>query len=278
MARSQTADVSRLHRSRGGLSRMLPHGGQAALVGHAARLAEVRAVHEGTGIIRPGSRSLPAKRALDLLICIPALILSLPLWLIAMLAIYVESRGPVLFRQVRLGENGHPFVCYKFRTMRHDPEQQQDPIYLSIANRWMLGIPLDEPADGEPESQDGPHAKHGVYKLKNDPRVTRVGRFLRRASLDELPQVINVLRGEMSVVGPRPPIPHELERYSDRALARLYVRPGMTGLWQVKGRGRVSFDEMIEMDLDYVLDNTLVRDISIIARTIPSVLIGRGAA
>jgi lipopolysaccharide/colanic/teichoic acid biosynthesis glycosyltransferase len=243
--------------------------------------------------IVPPPRSWVAKRSLDLLISVPVLLVMPLVFLPIMLAIYLDSGGPVLFRQVRVGKDGRRFVCYKFRTMRHVPGDQHDPVYVNIATKWMLGIPLDETSDDATHAQteipgktrvavtavdSRPRCNQRVYKLKNDPRVTRVGRILRKTSLDELPQVLNVLRGEMSIVGPRPPTPYEFERYPERAVARLYVKPGITGVWQVKGRGRVSFDEMIDMDLDYVQNNSLVRDIIIIFSTIPAVVIGRGAA
>jgi lipopolysaccharide/colanic/teichoic acid biosynthesis glycosyltransferase len=267
--------------------------------------------------IVPSRRSLFAKRLLDLLICVPVLLLALPLCVLIMLAVYLESRGPVLFRQVRIGKDGHPFVCYKFRTMRHASGQQHDLIYREIATKWMLGIPLDEAGndgleapseygcsvrgssrDGRmtvthevPESKQStshvtmtevvtenrPRTNEGVYKFKNDPRVTRVGRILRKTSLDEVPQALNVLRGEMSIVGPRPSLPYEAERYPERAVARLSVKPGITGVWQVKGRGRVSFDGMVEMDLDYVRNNSLLRDLFIVVCTVPALLVGHGA-
>ena len=214
----------------------------------------------------------------------PILLLTLPISLLIALAIKLDSRGPVLYRQIRIGKDGQPFVMYKFRSMWQTPPGTVDLTHQQIVDKWMAGVPL-LPAEqiGDPPAKlvsDTPRrsSRHLAFKAKDDPRVTRVGRLLRRTSLDELPQVLNVLLGTMSIVGPRPCIPYEVDRYSERDLARLYAKPGITGPWQVQGRGRTSFKQMVEMDLDYVMNHSVGRDLLILLRTVPAVLIGRGAA
>jgi exopolysaccharide biosynthesis polyprenyl glycosylphosphotransferase len=169
------------------------------------------------------------------------------------LAIKLDSPGPVFFKQQRLGRGGKLFTCYKFRSMRvgADDEVQQ----LAAMNE-----------------ATGP-----LFKIKNDPRLTRMGRIFRRTSLDELPQIINVMRGEMSLVGPRPPLPREVAQYDDWHKKRLEVAPGMTGLWQVSGRSLLTFDEMVMLDLFYIENWSLLLDLTIMLRTVPSVLFARGA-
>lgn len=201
-------------------------------------------------------RSYPAaKRLLDLLVAAVGLIVALPVLLVAALLIKLDSPGPVLYRHVRLGRGGRPFVCYKLRTM---VAGAGDGIHRERM-RWVIttravNVPFHE-----------------------DPRITRVGRWLRRASLDELPQLWNVLRGEMTMVGPRPPLPYEVECYQDWQLARLVVRPGLTGYWQVFGRGRVSIQEMCRMDLEYIRQRTFLMDLQLLLLTTLVVLSGRGA-
>lgn len=159
----------------------------------------------------------------------------------------------MLFRQVRLGRNRQPFVINKFRSMRATAEAEQ--ARLAALNEV-----------------DGP-----IFKIRQDPRLTRVGWFLRRFSLDELPQFFNVLSGDMSLVGPRPPIPHEVGQYEDWHLQRLEVSPGLTGLWQVSGRSELTFDEMVLLDIWYIENWSLGLDFKILLRTIPAVLFGNGA-
>jgi exopolysaccharide biosynthesis polyprenyl glycosylphosphotransferase len=193
------------------------------------------------------------KRSMDLFVALVVLIAgAVPMALIA-LAIKMDSDGPVLFRQERVGRNGRRFICYKFRTMVRDAETLND--YLEKE----YGI-------------DGRLIKH-----RQDPRRTRVGRVLRRASLDELPQFFNVLLGEMSVVGPRPPVPAEVARYDEWHHGRLLVTPGLTGLWQVSGRSNLTFDEMVRLDLYYAEHWSPWLDLKVILRTIPAVLTARGA-
>jgi lipopolysaccharide/colanic/teichoic acid biosynthesis glycosyltransferase len=204
-----------------------------------------------------------AKRALDLLGATVLLLVSAPLWALVALAIRLDSPGPVLLRQVRIGRGGRPFTCYKFRTMTNDCDDGPHRRYVTeyINN----GTPSEQ-SDGRSQ-----------YKLGHDPRVTRVGRLLRTSSLDELPQLLNVLKGEMSLVGPRPPLPYEVEQYRPWHMLRLDGLPGITGLWQVYGRSRVTFDEMVQMDIAYLGQTSLLQDIRLVVLTVPVVLLGRGA-
>jgi lipopolysaccharide/colanic/teichoic acid biosynthesis glycosyltransferase len=206
--------------------------------------------------LRAPARPGPAtdwKRPLDLGVVILGLIAIWPLFLLIALAIRLSSAGPVFFVQTRIGRDGRPFGMIKFRSMYRDAE----------ARRAALVAQSD---------RDGL-----CFKSRNDPRITPVGRILRRLSLDELPQVINVLRGDMSLVGPRPALPEEVAAYPARALGRLAVPPGITGLWQVSGRADVGFDEMIDLDLAYVRDASLATDLAILMRTTGAVVTGRGA-
>jgi exopolysaccharide biosynthesis polyprenyl glycosylphosphotransferase len=197
--------------------------------------------------------NLVLKRALDVGLVLLAAPLALPLAGLLALAIRLDSPGPVIFRQTRIGKGGRPFTTYKFRTMSPDAEARKAELAA-----------LNE--------ADGP-----IFKIRNDPRVTRVGRVLRRTSLDELPQLWNILRGEMSLVGPRPPTPDEVAQYEHWHLRRLEVTPGLTGLWQVLGRSDTSFDEMVRLDIYYAENWSLGLDIRIVLQTIPVVLLGRGA-
>lgn len=197
--------------------------------------------------------ALLVKRLMDVTVATLGLVLGAPLFLLIALAIRLDSPGPVLFRQTRVGLRRRPFGMYKFRSMHVGAEEQQDML-----------ADLNE--------ADGP-----IFKIRDDPRLTRVGRLLRRLSLDELPQLVNVLRGEMSLVGPRPPIPAEVEKYQEWHKKRLEAPPGMTGLWQVSGRSRLPFDEMVLLDIYYIENWSLWMDLKILLRTIPKVLLGEGA-
>lgn len=197
--------------------------------------------------------NLAVKRSLDVLLILLALPFLLPLFLLISLIIRLDSRGPALFRQTRVGKHGHTFTCYKFRTMVIDAEQRKAEL-----------AKLNE--------ADGP-----LFKIRRDPRVTRVGRFLRQSSLDELPQLLNVLRGDMSLVGPRPGLPEEVEQYTTWHLRRLEVTPGLTGLWQVLGRSDTTFDEMVRLDIYYTENWSVGMDIRLLLKTIPVVLLGKGA-
>lgn len=193
------------------------------------------------------------KRGMDVTIASAALILLSPLFLATMLAIRLDSKGPVFFQQSRVGLKGIPFPVFKFRSMHVDAEARRAEL-LKTSDRE--GI---------------------CFKSRNDPRITRVGRFIRRFSIDELPQIVNVLRGEMSIVGPRPALPQEVAAYPTRAFGRLAVKPGITGIWQVSGRADIGFEKMIDMDLSYAKSHSPLLDMILIALTFQAVLSGRGA-
>jgi exopolysaccharide biosynthesis polyprenyl glycosylphosphotransferase len=197
--------------------------------------------------------NLLLKRALDVTLAGTGLILFAPIWGLIALAIRLESPGPVLFRQERVGRDEQRFQVLKFRSMRQD------------ADRIVHELLTQNEASGP------------LFKMRNDPRLTRVGRVLRRWSLDEWPQLWNVLRGEMSLVGPRPPLPREVEQYEPWHRRRLEAAPGLTGLWQVSGRSELTFDEMVMLDLYYIENWSLGLDLRILLRTIPAVFRGRGA-
>jgi len=202
------------------------------------------------------------KRLIDIIGSVVALVVgALPMLIIAAV-VKLDSRGPALFRQTRTGRDGAPFTMYKFRTMIHG----NDP---RIHEQYYKDL-----VEGTAEARAGDDGEQ-VFLL-DDPRITRVGKHLRRLSLDELPNLINVLKGDMSLVGPRPPIPYEVEMYDDRSLRRLEVRPGLTGLAQVKGRGSLTFEEIIEYDIEYVESRSTRFDLWILARTVPAVLFRRG--
>lgn len=203
------------------------------------------------------------KRAVDILACAAVFVVFAPLFIFLALAVRLTSRGPVLFRQVRLGRDGKPFTFYKFRSM-HD--NNDDGTHRDFARDFISG-----------DMSDGNGGERTVFKMVGDPRITPIGRFLRRSSLDELPQFWNVLKGEMSLVGPRPPISYELEHYQDWHKDRLKVKPGLTGLWQVSGRSTVGFDEMVMLDLYYIGHWNLKLDLKIMARTLPVMVKGEGA-
>jgi exopolysaccharide biosynthesis polyprenyl glycosylphosphotransferase len=197
---------------------------------------------------------LATKRAIDIVLALGLLVLSLPVQLLAACAIKLSSPGPVLFRQTRCGLNGRHFTLTKFRTMVSDAEQRRAEV-----------APLNE--------MDGP-----VFKSRTDPRLTSVGRLLRRFSVDELPQLWNVLVGDMSLVGPRPPLPEEVARYEPWQRRRLSMKPGLTCLWQISGRNDLpDFDRWMELDLKYIDSWSPLLDLKILARTVPTVLSGRGA-
>jgi lipopolysaccharide/colanic/teichoic acid biosynthesis glycosyltransferase len=207
-----------------------------------------------------GRASPDLKRLLDLLIASFALILFSPLLLVVGLCIRLTSPGPALFRQTRIGYRGVPFVMFKFRTMEHESDDSIHREYVSAMLSGRVVAPSEE----------------GIYKLTNDPRVTSFGSHLRRLSIDELPQLINVLRGEMSMVGPRPALPWEVELFEPEHLIRFQVKPGITGLWQVSGRSDVSFSRALALDAEYAGRHSLGLDVAILVRTILVVLQRRG--
>jgi exopolysaccharide biosynthesis polyprenyl glycosylphosphotransferase len=193
------------------------------------------------------------KRSSDIALAGIGALIMLPFMLMIAAAIKLDSAGPVFYAQQRIGRHGKPFRCFKFRSMVVDAE-------------LMVG-----------ELAELNEASGPLFKLRDDPRRTRVGRFLRRFSLDELPQIWNVLTGEMSIVGPRPNLPSEVEQYQEWHKKRLLVSPGITGLWQVSGRSDLTFDEMALLDVYYVENWNVLSDLSIMLRTIPAVLRARGA-
>lgn len=194
-----------------------------------------------------------AKRIVDVVGALAMLVLAAPLLAIIAVLVRATSRGPALFVQERVGRDGTPFRFYKFRSMRVDAEE----------------VRAELESDNE---ATGP-----VFKIKADPRITSVGRILRALSLDELPQLVSVLAGSMSLVGPRPPLPTEVQRYSSYELQRLAVTPGLTCIWQVSGRSDICFEEWVEMDLAYIRRWSLALDLRILVQTLPAVLSGRGA-
>jgi lipopolysaccharide/colanic/teichoic acid biosynthesis glycosyltransferase len=193
------------------------------------------------------------KRGMDIVGASVLLVLVSPLLLLAGIAVVLTSSGGPIFACERIGRDGRPFTMYKIRSMVRGADV--------LRSRY----------EGENE-RSGP-----IFKMRRDPRITRVGRVLRKLSIDELPQLVNVLRGEMSLVGPRPPLPAEYERYGKRERQRLLMTPGMTGIWQVSGRSEVDFDEWVDMDLEYITSWSLGLDLKLLVLTIPAVLSGRGA-
>jgi len=205
------------------------------------------------------------KRGMDVLGSLLLLALLSPVFLVIAAAIKLNSRGPILFRQQRIGEHGTPFVFLKFRSMYTNNDSSQHKEYV---RQLIAGQAAKQPTSGPGE---------GVFKLTNDPRITQVGNFLRRTSLDELPQFLNVLRGEMSLVGPRPPVPYEVEAYATWHRRRLLeAKPGITGLWQVQGRSRVGFDDMVRLDLRYARSCSPWLDLKILLQTPKAVIAGNG--
>ena len=194
------------------------------------------------------------KRGLDVAGSLVAIILLLPLFTAVAIWIKLDSPGPLIYRQIRVGQFGRPFYFYKFRSMYIDSE----------ARRAAL--------ERENESADGV-----IFKMKNDPRITRCGRFIRKYSIDEAPQFFNVLLGDMSLVGPRPPLPSEVAQYSLNDRKRLDILPGITCIWQVSGRSDIPFREQVVMDQEYIRRQSLWKDVLILFRTIPAVLAGKGA-
>lgn len=193
------------------------------------------------------------KRIFDLIASLCGLIILSPLFLVVALLIKCEDHGPVFYKQKRVGKDQREFDMFKFRSMHVDADKRLTELK-------------------EQNEVDGP-----MFKMKNDPRITSVGRFLRKTSLDELPQLWNVLRGDMSLVGPRPPLPREVANYSKYDLQRLWVIPGITGLWQATERNNVGFEEMVELDLEYIKKRSLLFDVKIILLTIVAIIHPNGA-
>jgi lipopolysaccharide/colanic/teichoic acid biosynthesis glycosyltransferase len=216
---------------------------------------------------------LAAKRCLDIVISSIVLIVFGPLLLVIAVLIVLDSPGPAIFAQKRVGARWYScgltgywkvttFRCYKFRTMFHNCDQSMHQVFIQAFAR------------GEIQASE----ETGLpYKLRSDPRVTRFGHWLRKLSLDELPQFFNILRGEMSIVGPRPVPEYEVEAYREWHRERLNALPGLTGMWQVKGRSQVTFDEMARLDIEYVRNPSLLLDLKLMLATVPAVLMGKGA-
>jgi exopolysaccharide biosynthesis polyprenyl glycosylphosphotransferase len=204
------------------------------------------------------------KRIFDILVASIILVIISPILLVLTLLVILDSPGPAIYRQKRIGENGKPFIMYKFRSMRTNTDPSIHQEYVTRLIKENL-----EPAQLEKGKS--------YLKMQDDPRITRLGRFIRKTSLDELPQLFNVVRGEMSLVGPRPSLPYELENYQGWHKRRLEALPGITGVWQVRARNRVSFDEMVRMDLDYIQHQSIWKDIWILFQTPWAALSTRGA-
>ena len=205
------------------------------------------------------------KRISDIFISTILLVFLSPIWLLIALLIKLDSRGTILFKQERVGMDGRKFLCYKFRTMKAGADEA---VHREAYRKNI---------EGAAEANAGDTDKPVFGKVKNDLRITKAGKFLRRTSLDEMPQFLNVLKGEMSIVGARPPIPYEVEEYDLKHRRRLDMKPGITGLWQVSGRNRLNFDEMVKIDLYYIENWSLWLDLKIILLTLPAVLRGDGA-
>jgi exopolysaccharide biosynthesis polyprenyl glycosylphosphotransferase len=233
-----------------------------ALPAHPFRMDRARPEHThavGDGYLHfvslaPAPHQMAIKRLFDIISSAAALVLLSPMLLTVALIIKLTSRGPIFFKQKRVGLHGKPFNMLKFRSMVINAEELKAKLEA-----------LNE--------QTGP-----VFKIKNDPRITPIGRFIRKYSIDELPQLLNVLRGEMSVVGPRPPLPSEVEKYAAWQRRRLSVRPGLTCIWQVSGRNQISFEEWMYLDMQYIDNWTLMTDLSLILKTVPVVITGNGAS
>lgn len=206
-----------------------------------------------TAVYNPDNNYLFLKRLFDIVLSVIAIIFLAPLFLVVAVAIKLDSKGGVLYTQPRVTKNGKVFKMYKFRSMCANADE-----YLKDLQH------LNE--------KDGP-----VFKIVNDPRVTRVGRFIRKTSIDELPQLFNILKGEMTIVGPRPPLVTEVEQYTPQQKQRLTVKTGLTCYWQISGRSELTFDEWVNLDIKYIQEQNLRTDLNIIVKTIPVVLTGRGA-
>ena len=198
--------------------------------------------------------SYATKRLMDVVLSGLGMLLLSPVYLLIAVAVKLSSPGPVFFTQTRVGRYGRHFKFYKFRSMRQDAEAQKAALM------------------SKNESKDGV-----IFKMKDDPRITKVGRFLRRTSLDELPQLWNVFIGDMSLVGPRPPVPSEVQEYTLEDRKRLDVIPGITCLWQIKGRSEIPFNEQVRLDKEYILAPSVWKDVVILLKTIPAILGGKGA-
>jgi lipopolysaccharide/colanic/teichoic acid biosynthesis glycosyltransferase len=234
----------------------------------AERMGTPRSRHPVDADELPASaaQGYPLKRTLDVVGAIAALVLLSPLFLVVALLIKFTSPGPIIFRQQRIGQGGVPFIFYKFRSMRVNNDDKVHREYVASL------------IDGKPTSSGEVAGTAGQFKMKADPRVTAIGRFIRKTSIDEIPQFWNVLKGDMSLVGPRPPVTYEADRYKAWHRRRILdLKPGLTGIWQVEGRSRVSFDDMVRMDLRYLRESSLGFDIKILLKTVSVVVFCEGA-
>lgn len=220
-----------------------------------------------TGEVRkiPIIRPYRLKRVLDVVAASIGLLITMPFAVVIAVLIKISSPGPVLFRQSRVGRDGKPFMFYKFRSMSVGNDDSQHRKYIKLF------------IEGNEEELRKLQGGKKLYKMTSDDRITLVGRFLRRTSLDELPQLLNVLKGEMSMVGPRPHLAYEVELYKEWHRRRLQGMPGITGWWQIHGRSRVPFDQAVEMDIWYLERQSLILDIRIMLRTVTKAIVGRGA-
>lgn len=200
------------------------------------------------------SLSYGIKRLFDIWAALAAITLLSPIFIITGLIIYLSDRGPLIYSQIRVGKNGRHFKFYKFRSMVVNADRLKDELLKQ--NESLEGV---------------------IFKMKRDPRVTPVGRFIRKFSIDELPQLFNVLRGDMSLVGPRPPLPREVELYTLEDRKRLHVIPGITCIWQVSGRSEIPFKQQVELDKEYIRSRSFWKDMLILLKTIPVVILGKGA-
>lgn len=194
-----------------------------------------------------------AKRAFDLVVGSVVVVMLIPILPLIAIMIKLDSRGPVFFKQDRVGKDGKIFKFYKFRSMVHRADESRGELT-------------------QKNEQDGP-----VFKIRSDPRITSVGRFLRRSSMDEIPQMFNVLKGDMSIVGPRPPLPGEVANYQPWHMGRLSVKPGITCLWQISGRSQIGFNEWMRLDMEYLKTRSFKTDLLIFLKTIPAVIARKGA-
>jgi lipopolysaccharide/colanic/teichoic acid biosynthesis glycosyltransferase len=242
------------------MAQPIPDLGELADRGGVAAFEDLAKVHRRRTVVQ--RVDFAAKRVLDFALASLMLVVLSPVMLVIALTVRLTSPGPALFQQVRVGLRQSSFVMLKFRTMHQGID---DTIHRTYVTDMLV-------ARATPSE-----AERGIYKLTSDPRVTRIGRLLRKSSLDELPQLVNVLRGEMSLVGPRPVLPWEAQLFEPRHGPRFAVKPGITGLWQVTGRNALTMQQALDLDAEYVLRRTMLLDLAILVRTIPAVLFSRGA-
>ena len=200
------------------------------------------------------SGAMALKRGFDIIVSLGFLVVFSPLFALIALLIKIEDRGPIIFAQTRVGTFGRTFKMYKFRSMCLNAEEKMKE--LMAQNQHSEGV---------------------TFKIKNDPRITKIGKWLRKFSLDELPQFFNVLKGDMSIVGPRPPVPREVEKYTLPDRRRLFVTPGITCLWQIGGRSEIDFSGQVQLDVQYIESQSFFGDIKILLKTVPAVLFSKGA-